>query len=86
MNRSAYTTFPPLATIPDSNLHAQSTQQYPWSAEKFAEANQVDAQSVRARLCRTGSYFGVHPIKLANGRLAFPAVQVIMQAITVEEA
>ena len=51
-------------------------QTFPWSAAQFAAENQVKAQSVRARLCRTGSYFGVVPIKLASGRLAFPAVQV----------
>jgi len=50
--------------------------QYDQSAEQFAALNQVKAQSVRARLCRTGSYFGVVPLKLANGRLAWPAVQV----------
>jgi hypothetical protein len=50
--------------------------QYNQSAEQFAALNQVKAQSVRARLCRTGSYFGVVPLKLANGRLVFPAVQV----------
>ena len=49
---------------------------YELSAEQFAALNQVVAQSVRSRLCRTGSYFGVRPIKLANGRLAFPNVQV----------
>lgn len=49
---------------------------YELSAEQFANLNQVKPQSVRARLCRTGSYFGVTPIKLANGRLAWPAVQV----------
>jgi len=53
-----------------------TAQKYSWSAEQFAAANQVKAQSVRARLCRTGSYFGVRPVKLANGRLAFPSVQV----------
>ena len=49
---------------------------YDQSTEQFAALNQVKAQSVRARLCRTGSYFGVVPKKLANGRLALPAVQV----------
>lgn len=49
---------------------------YDQSAEQFAARNQVKAQSVRARLCRTGSYFGVVPVKLANGRLAWPDVQV----------
>lgn len=49
---------------------------YELSAEQFAALNQVKSQSVRARLCRTGSYFGIKPMKLANGRLAFPEVQV----------
>ena len=52
------------------------TQKYELSAEQFAALNQVKSQSVRARLCRTGSYFGVVPRKLLNGRLAWPAVQV----------
>lgn len=44
--------------------------------DNFAAINQVKGQSVRARLCRTGSYFGVRPMKLANGRLVWPRVQV----------
>lgn len=46
------------------------------SCEQFAAFNQVKGQSVRARICRFGNYFGVVPRKLANGRLAFPRVQV----------
>lgn len=53
-----------------------NSQKYTFSCEQFAASNQVKAQSVRARLCRTGSYFGIRPVKLANGRLAFPNVQV----------
>jgi hypothetical protein len=49
---------------------------YDRSSDQFAALNQVKGQSVRARICRTGSYFGVVPKKLANGRLTFPAVQV----------
>ncbi len=56
-------------------MNAQNTP-YELSAEQFASLNQVKPQSVRARLCRTGSYFGIRPLKLANGRLAFPNVQV----------
>ncbi len=51
-------------------------KKYELSCERFAALNQVKPQSVRARICKTGSYFGVVPRKLANGRLAFPAVQV----------
>lgn len=50
--------------------------EFPLSCDEFARLNQVKAQTVRVRLCKTGSYFGVRPLKLANGRLAFPAVQV----------
>lgn len=53
-----------------------NSPKYELSAEQFAALNQVKSQTVRARLCRTGSYFGVLPLKLANGRLAWPAVQV----------
>lgn len=49
------------------------------TCEQFAGMNMVRPQSVRARICRTGSYFGVMPKKLANGRLAFPAVQIARQ-------
>jgi hypothetical protein len=52
------------------------TKAFELSAEQFATLNQVKSQTVRARICRTGHYFGVVPLKLANGRLAFPAVQV----------
>lgn len=54
----------------------QASQKYDLSCEQFAAINHVKAQSVRARYCRTGSYFGIRPLKLANGRLAFPAVQI----------
>lgn len=58
-------------------METNKTQRFYQSCEQFAASNQVLAQSVRARICRTGSYFGVRPIKLANGRLAFPDVQVV---------
>jgi hypothetical protein len=46
------------------------------STEDFAALNGVKDQSVRARVCRTGSYFGVKPLKLKNGRLKWPKVQI----------
>lgn len=39
------------------------------STEEYARSKLVKAQSVRARLCRTGSYFGAKPKKLENGLL-----------------
>ena len=40
--------------------------------EDFAAANAVKPGSVRSRYCREGSYFGVRPVKLPNGRLLWP--------------
>lgn len=44
--------------------------------EQFAEKQHVKPQSVRARLCKTGSYFGIVPTRLANKRLLWPNIQV----------
>ena len=57
-----------------TNIHPNSDRKL--TCEEFAALHHVKAQTVRARLCKTGSYFGVVPLKLANGRLVFPAVQV----------
>jgi hypothetical protein len=54
----------------------QHTQKYVLSAAQFAALNQVKSQTVRARLSLTGSYFGIRPLKLANGRTAWPDMQV----------
>ena len=42
------------------------------STEQFAARRLIKPESVISRLCRTGSYFGVCPIKLENGRLLWP--------------
>lgn len=47
------------------------------STEQFASINKVQPQSVRIRLCRTGSYYGVKPVKLKNKRLVWPDEQVV---------
>lgn len=33
----------------------------------------MEAQSIRKRLSQTGSYFGLRPVKLPNGKLRWPA-------------
>lgn len=58
-------------------MQVQNTPAFTLSCAEFARLNQVLPQSVRVRLCKTGSYFGVVPKKLVNGRLAFPAVQIL---------
>ena len=50
--------------------------QYTLSTEQFAAMNMIKAQSVRARVTRFGSYYGISPVKLVNGRTVWPAVQV----------
>ena len=42
------------------------------STEQFAARQMVKPESVLSRLCRTGSYFGIRPVKLANRRLLWP--------------
>lgn len=49
------------------------------SAAKFAELNGIKRKTLYERLCRHGHYFGVAPIKRANGRLLFPATQVLAE-------
>ena len=39
------------------------------STKAYAAARGIKAESVHARLSRTGSYFGDRPKKLPNGRL-----------------
>lgn len=54
----------------------ENTQDYPLDTDPFASLNGVKPQSVRARVCRFGDYFGIRPLKLANGRLKWPNKQV----------
>jgi hypothetical protein len=42
------------------------------NTETLADRLGIKAQSIRARLCRAGSYFGVRPQRLPNGRLLWP--------------
>lgn len=59
-----------------SNFRDATGTDYPLDTAEFAALNGVKPASVRVRLCNTASYFGVIPLKLANGRLKWPAVQV----------
>ncbi|NCU20539.1 DNA-binding protein [Candidatus Falkowbacteria bacterium] len=42
------------------------------STETLAAQFHVKPGSIRVRFCRTGSYFGLIPKKLPNGRLSWP--------------
>ncbi|MEW6444514.1 MAG: DNA-binding protein [Thermodesulfobacteriota bacterium] len=48
-------------------------QDYPLSTAELAALAKVKPASIRVRLCQTGSYFGLRPQKLPNGRLVWPS-------------
>jgi len=66
----------PLADRP--SMPALDREQAPFrlSSVEFASLNGVKDQTVRRRFCITGSYFGIRPRKLINGRLVWPAIQI----------
>lgn len=51
------------------------------STHQLADLLFLKAQSIRKRHSQTGSYFGVCPFKLPNGRLRWPsdAVNILMK-------
>jgi hypothetical protein len=42
------------------------------STQDFARAIGLQPESIRVHLCRRGSYYGIRPGKLPNGRLLWP--------------
>ena len=50
--------------------NTQNTAEYTLTTDEFAKLNMVKAHTVRCRLSAFGTYFGVRPAKLANGRTA----------------
>mgnify|MGYP000484949835 CR=1 FL=1 len=47
-----------------------------YNTEQFAEAIHGRPSSIRTRLCKTGSYYGIKPKKLPNGRLLWSVSEV----------
>lgn len=43
------------------------------STKKLAEIALTTPGNVRVRLCETGSFYGIKPLKLPSGRLLWPA-------------
>jgi hypothetical protein len=71
-----------LAVLTDMNAraaHVSNDAQPAHNAQRglttaqFCDDINREQSTVRRRLCETGSYFGVKPIKLASGRLLWPA-------------
>lgn len=48
-------------------------QQGGLSTDELAALLSLKPQTLRARLCTAGDYFGLRPAKLPNGRLVWPA-------------
>jgi len=46
--------------------------EYEITTEELASQIGIQPTSIRSRVCRTGSYFGLIPAKLPNGRLLWP--------------
>ena len=44
-----------------------------FTTEQFAKTIQGKPSTIRTRLCKTGSFYGIKPIKLPSGRLLWPA-------------
>lgn len=69
-----------------NNPNCPTHAAYPWQTKTFAARNHIEEQTARKRYSQTGSYFGIVPEKLANGRLAWPNVVATKRgAITVDE-
>lgn len=49
---------------------------YTLTSERFASIHGIKPESLRKRLSDQGTYFGVTPRKLPNGRLMWPSVQI----------
>jgi hypothetical protein len=43
------------------------------STAQLADAINGQPSTIRTRLCKTGSFYGIKPIKLPSGRLLWPA-------------
>jgi len=47
-----------------------------YTTEQLAEVVHGRPSSIRTRLCKTGSYYGITPKKLPNGRLLWPTKEI----------
>lgn len=54
-------------------MHIHQSNFQNLTTEQFAEALHGKPSTIRTRLCKTGSYYGITPIKLPSGRLLWPA-------------
>lgn len=46
------------------------------TTEQFAEAIHGKPSTIRTRLCQTGSFYGIKPVKLISGRLLWSIADI----------
>lgn len=46
------------------------------TTEQLADLLHGKPSTIRTRLCKTGSFYGIRPVKLPSGRLLWPASAV----------
>ncbi|MGQ3003532.1 MAG: hypothetical protein ACT6UH_09040 [Hydrogenophaga sp.] len=49
-----------------------SASKFNRTTDEFASALRTKAQTIRKRYCLHGSYFGIRPLRLPNGKLLWP--------------
>ena len=64
------------ATGTPAHVQPQIPEQYPLTTRQFADHQRVKQGTVWSRYCKTGSWYGIRPLKLANGRVFWPAILV----------
>jgi hypothetical protein len=47
-----------------------------FTTEQLADLALCKPNTIRTRLCKTGSFYGIRPTKLPSGRLLWPAAAV----------
>ncbi|MCG5530957.1 hypothetical protein LRD18_08735 [Halorhodospira halochloris] len=75
----------PLQALRDGS-HLAGVDSHPLTTPELAKAIGMKPDSIRVRLCRTGSFYGLRPGKLPNGRLIWPADSVERLLAQVEKA
>lgn len=50
----------------------KSADHYNLTTDEFALQRRTNSQTVRKRYCQHGSYFGIRPLRLPNGKLLWP--------------
>jgi len=50
----------------------KSADHYKLTTDEFADQRRTKTQTVRKHYCTRGSYFGIRPLRLPNGKLLWP--------------